>query len=209
MPASGLDRLLPQKEVAPEDQPPHMCAGQNSRRLLPHLAGSQGWIKNDWHDCVTGFHRIPASVANGSEDGKCGPEQPVANRCGELGGQLPQQITSGQSGGHQDTAWAQRSGATADIKYPITWAWQVPQEQAVVIGVVIPVHRVHALRLWWTACPLRARLSGKPPAITVTRGQEPAPITWADAGHSLCRLRVILHDRRGGGLRDRHDEPRC
>lgn len=38
-------------------------------------------------------------------------------------------------------------GATADIKYPITWTWQVPQEQAVVIGVVIPVQRVHAPRL--------------------------------------------------------------
>ena len=40
------------------------------------------------YDYVVGFLRVPASAANGSEDGKCGPEQPVADRCGELGGQL-------------------------------------------------------------------------------------------------------------------------
>src|SRR5215831_1117204 len=79
-------------------------------------------------------------------------------------------------------------GATAGIEYPITWTWEVPQEQPVVIGVVIPVQRVHALRLWWTACSLRARSSGKPRAATVTRGQEPAPATWADADHSPCSL---------------------
>src|ERR1017187_6481443 len=32
-------------------------------------------------------------------------------------------------------------GATADIKYPITLTWQVPQAQAVVGGVVVPVER--------------------------------------------------------------------
>jgi len=63
-----------------------MRAGQKRRRLLAHLAGSQGWIKNDRHDGVTGFLRVPASAAAGSEDGKYGPEQPVTDRCGELGG---------------------------------------------------------------------------------------------------------------------------
>jgi len=262
MPASGPGRFVPQEEVAPEDQPPHMRAGQKSRRLLPHLAGGKGWIKNDRHDRVIGFHRIPASAAKCSEDGKRGPEQPVADRCSELGGQLPRQITSGQSCGRQNTAWAQRSGqagqdfwkrcvmqgadghdgvilcagqrvlqqisedacdigrchplglfdhgrgavkgvypfrslgqfhgegsgATAHVEYSITWMWQVPQEQPVVIGVVIPVQRVHALRLWWTACPVRARSGGKSRATTVTREQEPAPSTWADAGHSPCSL---------------------
>jgi hypothetical protein len=32
------------------------------------------------------------------------------------------------------------------------------------------------------ACPLRARWSGEPPATTVTSGQEPALITWTNAG---------------------------
>src|SRR5262249_36596768 len=39
-----------------------------------------------------------------------------------------------------------------------------------------------------TACPLRARWSGKRRALTVTRGQEPALATWADAGHSRYSL---------------------
>jgi hypothetical protein len=34
------------------------------------------------------------------------------------------------------------------------------------------------------ACPLRARWSGEPPATTVTSGQEPALITWTNAGRS-------------------------
>src|SRR5215469_17682986 len=89
-----------------------MRAGQKRRRLLAHLAGSQGWIKNDRHDGVTGFLRVPASAAAGSEDGKYGPEQPVTDRCGELGGQLLRQIAPGQSCGHKDTARAQRAGQT-------------------------------------------------------------------------------------------------
>ncbi len=104
----GPDRFLPQQEVAPEDQPPYVCPRQKRRRLLPHLAGSQRWIKNDRHDCVAGFHRIPAPVTEGSEDGEYAPEQPIADRRDEFGGQLPRQIDPRQGNGRQDTAWAQR-----------------------------------------------------------------------------------------------------
>ena len=106
---SGLDRLAPQQEVAPEDQPPHTRAGQERRGLLPHLAGSQGRIKNYRHEAA-GFLRIPASAANRSEGGKRGPEHSVADRSGELGGQLVRQIEPGQSRSRQDTARAQCSG---------------------------------------------------------------------------------------------------
>jgi hypothetical protein len=52
------------------------------------------------------------------------------------------------------------SGTTADIKHPLTWTGQVPQAQA--------LSDCGGRR----AC-LRARSSSKPPAITVTGGQEP------------------------------------
>jgi len=99
---------MPEQEVAPEHQPPHLCAREESRCLLPDLAGSQGWIKNDRHG-VMGLLRVPASAVKGSEDGKCGPEHPVSDACGEFYGQLTRQIMPGQSGDRQDTAWAQRS----------------------------------------------------------------------------------------------------
>ena len=44
------------------------------------------------------------------------------------------------------------------------------------------------------SCPLRARSRSKPRATTVTRGQEPTPITWADAGHSPCSLSLPSWD---------------
>src|SRR5262245_60860793 len=39
-----------------------------------------------------------------------------------------------------------------------------------------------------SSCPLRARSRSKPRATAVTRGQEPAPAAWADAGHSPYSL---------------------
>src|SRR5690349_19885271 len=48
-------------------------------------------------------------------------------------------------------------------------------------------------------CPLHARSRGKPRVPTVTRGQEPASIAWADAGHSPWSLSL---PRRGSVLLD-------
>ena len=59
---------------------------------------------------MAAFDRVPASTAEGSEDGKRGPEQTVADYPGDLGQQLLRKIDPGQGYGRQDTAWAQRPG---------------------------------------------------------------------------------------------------
>jgi hypothetical protein len=43
----------------------------------------------------------------------------------------------------------ERSGAAADIEHPVAGPRQVPQDQAMIEGVVIPVQTVHAFRLCW------------------------------------------------------------
>src|SRR5262245_23211939 len=45
-----------------------------------------------------------------------------------------------------------------------------------------------------SSCPLRARSRSKPRATAVTRGQEPAPAAWADAGHSPYSLSLPSWD---------------
>src|SRR5262249_1748060 len=61
--------------------------------------------------------RVPVSAANGSQDGESGPEQSVADSRGELGGQFPQQVDSGQGRGGQDAAWTQRSGQAGQRRW--------------------------------------------------------------------------------------------
>jgi hypothetical protein len=59
----GLDRSLPEQEVAPEDEPPYPGAGQRRGCVLTDLAGRQRRVKKLRHRRVAGLQLVPAAPA--------------------------------------------------------------------------------------------------------------------------------------------------
>jgi hypothetical protein len=88
----ALDRSLPEKEVAPEDERPHPGTGERRGRVLTGLAGRQRRVKNLRHRRVAGLQPVPAATTRGSEDGEGGAEYPMAGCGDKLGRQLPRQV---------------------------------------------------------------------------------------------------------------------